>query len=247
MPSDSSSLHISPSSSPSPSPNSNTHISPITNSPSPIIPSSNTTQSIPPKHTMVTRLKVGVVKPKVLPSLTVSTHAHSFVPTCFSEAMKYCHWQQAMIEEYNALIKNQTWTLIPPNPLHHLIGYKWIFRIKMNPDGTISRYKARLVAQGYKQQYGLDFDQTFSPIIKPAKIRIVLTLATTYDWDIRQLDVKNTFLNGKLSEIVHLKQSLGFSHSDFPSDHCLLQRSLYGLKQAPRPWFQRVTEFLLHT
>ncbi|GAA0174965.1 hypothetical protein LIER_41829 [Lithospermum erythrorhizon] len=99
---------------------------------------------------------------------------------------------------------------------------------------SISRYKARLIAQGYKQQYGLDFDQTFSPVVKPATIRIVLTLIVSKGCELRQLDVKNAFLNGTLNETVYMKQTQGICHPDFTEYHYLLKKSLYGLKQSPR-------------
>ncbi|GJV48324.1 ribonuclease H-like domain-containing protein [Tanacetum coccineum] len=106
-------------------------------------------------------------------------------------------------------------------------------------DGTLSRYKARLVANGSSQQLGVNFDETFSPVVKPATIRTVLSLAVSRQWHIHQLDVKNAFLNGDLSKIVYMHQPPNFVNSRYPHHVCLLQRSLYGLKQAPRPWFQR--------
>ncbi|GAA0187190.1 transmembrane signal receptor [Lithospermum erythrorhizon] len=193
---------------------------------------------------MITRGKVRVAKPKVITSLTAVSNKHDpdYVPTCFSEAIRIPQWYKA---EYTTLMHNQTWDLVPPNEAHNVIGCKWIFRVKLNPDGTIERHKARLVAQGFKQQYGIDFTQTFSPVIKPATIRTVLTIALSNGWSLRQLDVKNGFLNGQLTKIVHVKQPAGFVHLDYPAHHCLLSKSLYGLKQAPRAWFQQLSGYLL--
>ncbi|GJY31112.1 ribonuclease H-like domain-containing protein [Tanacetum coccineum] len=115
----------------------------------------------------------------------------------------------------------------------------WLFKHKFHADGTLSRYKARLVANGSNQQHGVDFDETFSLVVKPATIRTVLSLAVSRQWPIHQLDVKNAFLNGDLSETVYMHQPLSFVDSRYPNHVCLLQRSLYGLKQAPRAWFQR--------
>ncbi|GKD55023.1 ribonuclease H-like domain-containing protein [Tanacetum coccineum] len=106
-------------------------------------------------------------------------------------------------------------------------------------DGTLSRYKALLVANGSSQQLGNDFDETFSPVVKPATICTVLSLAVSRQWPIHQLDVNNSFLNGDLSETVYMHQPPGYVNSRYPHHVCLLQRSLYGLKQAPRTWFQR--------
>ncbi|GKF00774.1 ribonuclease H-like domain-containing protein [Tanacetum coccineum] len=109
----------------------------------------------------------------------------------------------------------------------------WLYKYKYNADESLSRYKARLVANGHSQQQGIDCDETFSPVVKPATIRTVLSLAVSRQWPIHQLDVKNEFLHGHLTETVYMHQPLGFTdsaHSDYVS---LLQKSLYGLKQAP--------------
>ncbi|GKD05034.1 DNA helicase, partial [Tanacetum coccineum] len=110
-------------------------------------------------------------------------------------------------------------------------------------DGSLSRYKARLVANGRSQQQGIDCDETFSPVVKPATIRTVLSLAVSRDWPIHQLDVKNAFLHGHLSETVYMHQPPGFVDPNKPNYVCHLQRSLYGLKQAPRAWFQRFASY----
>ncbi|GJR33551.1 ribonuclease H-like domain-containing protein [Tanacetum coccineum] len=104
---------------------------------------------------------------------------------------------------------------------------------------SLSRYKTRLVANGSNQQHGVDFDETFSPVVKPATIRTVLSLAVSRQWPLHQLDVKNAFLNGDLSKTMYMHQPPGFVNSRYPNHVCLLQRSLYGLKQAPHAWFRR--------
>nr|GFC39005.1 ribonuclease H-like domain-containing protein [Tanacetum cinerariifolium] len=109
----------------------------------------------------------------------------------------------------------------------------------------LSRYKARLVANGSNQQQGIDVDETFSSVAKPATIRNVLSLAVSRKWPIHQLDVKNAFLNGNLSETVYMHQPPGFTDPQHPNHVCLLQRSLYGLKQAPRAWFQRFAGYAI--
>ncbi|GKB27736.1 ribonuclease H-like domain-containing protein [Tanacetum coccineum] len=114
---------------------------------------------------------------------------------------------------------------------------------KFNADGSLSRYKARLVANGRSQQLGIDCYDTFSPVVKPATIRTVLSLAVSRNWPIHQLDVKNAFLHGHLSETVYMHQPPGFVDPHHPDYVCHLQRSLYGLKQAPCAWFQRFASY----
>jgi len=165
-------------------------------------------------------------------------------PTCYTQASKHAIWRAAMADEINALLKNKTWTLVPPSS-QNLVGCKWVFRVKHNPDGTIQRHKARLVAKGFHQQQGINHTDTFSPVIKPATIRVVLSLAVSRGWSLRQLDVKNAFLHGLLKEDVYMTQPPGFINQSRPSHVCKLNKAIYGLKQAPRAWFHRMTCFLL--
>ncbi|GJS88782.1 ribonuclease H-like domain-containing protein [Tanacetum coccineum] len=153
------------------------------------------------------------------------------------------HWYRAMLDEYNALIKNNTWILVPRPSDANIVRSLWLFRHKYNADGTLNRYKARLVANGRTQLTGIDVDESFSPVVKPATIRTVLSLALSRHWLVHQLDVKNAFLHGSLSETVYMQQPPGFRDSQHPDHVCLLQRSLYGLKQAPRAWFQRFAAY----
>ncbi|CAL9007255.1 unnamed protein product, partial [Prunus brigantina] len=138
-----------------------------------------------------------------------------------------------MQEEYTALIKNQTWSLIPSTPTMNIVGCKWVFKVKRKADGTIERHKARLVAKDFNQMEGLDYDETFSLVVKPATIRTILTIALSKNWPLQQLDVRNAFLNGILQEEVYMKQPLGFANPLRSKYVCKLHKALYGLKQAP--------------
>lgn len=149
-----------------------------------------------------------------------------------------------MQSEFDALLANNTWTLVDPPPNRKPIGCKWVFRVKENTDGSINKYKARLVAKGFHQQQGHDFTETFSPVVKPVTMRIVLTLAVTYNWPLQQLDVNNAFLNGLLEEEVYMDQRIGFN-SEFPDKVCRLNKAIYGLKHAPMAWFERLTRTLI--
>jgi histone deacetylase 1/2 len=141
-----------------------------------------------------------------------------------------------METDFSALQANVTWNLVPPVSGVNLIDSKWIFKVKLHADRSIERYKARLVAKGFKQQYGLDYDETFSPVVKPPTVRLLLGMALSRKWHIRQLDIQNAFLNGFLDEEVYMRQPPGFTNPTKPDHYCRLVPSLYGLKQAPRAW-----------
>ena len=126
-----------------------------------------------------------------------------------------------------------------------MVTGKWIFKHKLQADGSLERYKARWVLRGFTQRPGVDFDETFSPVVKPATVRTVLSLALSRRWPIHQLDVKNAFLHGTLSETVYCAQPVGFEDPARPDFVCRLNRSLYGLKQAPRAWYSRFATYLL--
>ncbi|GJW72005.1 ribonuclease H-like domain-containing protein [Tanacetum coccineum] len=184
----------------------------------------NITQHFPPSsptpqptrsHPMVTRSQVGTIKPTQ--RLSLYTSSVSPVPKSPFVDLKDPHWRDAMSDEYNVLIKNNTWDLVPRPPSVNVVRSMWLFHHKYHTDGTLSHYKARLVANGSSQQLGIDCDKTFSPVVKPTTIQTVLSLVLSRHWPIHQLDVKNAFLNGDLSETVYMHQPLGFVNSIFPT------------------------------
>ena len=158
--------------------------------------------------------------------------------------MSIPHWRAAMEQEYHALMHNETWTPVPPPPCVNIIDSKWVFKVKRHADGSIERYKARLVARGFKQRHGLDYEETFSPVVKPTTIRLLLSLAVSRGWSLRQLDVQNAFLHGLLEEEVYMRQPPGFVDHAQPPHLCRLTKALYGLKQAPRAWHARLASAL---
>ncbi|GJT00254.1 ribonuclease H-like domain-containing protein [Tanacetum coccineum] len=163
----------------------------------------------PPRtHHMITWSQSGVVKP--IDRLSLNSFLISHIPKNPFYALKDPQWRNAMYDEYNALVKNGTWLLVPRPEGVNMVRSMWLFKHKFHADGTLSRYKARLVANGNSQQLGVDFDETFSPVVKPATIRMDLSLVVSRKWLIHKLDVKNAFLNGDLSETVYMHQPPGF-------------------------------------
>nr|ABA94364.2 retrotransposon protein, putative, Ty1-copia subclass [Oryza sativa Japonica Group] len=174
-----------------------------------------------------------------------SAFVASFEPKDVSHALTDESWINAMHEELENFERNKVWTLVEPPSGHNIIGTKWVFKNKQNEDGLIVRNKARLVAQGFTQVEGLDFDETFAPIARIEAIRLLLALAASKGFKLYQMDVKSAFLNCFIQEEVYAKEPPGFKNPDFPNHVFKLSKALYGLKQAPRAWYDRLKNFLL--
>ncbi|GMI78367.1 cysteine-rich RLK (RECEPTOR-like protein kinase) 8 [Hibiscus trionum] len=193
---------------------------------------------------MVTRSKAGVFKPKVY---LVQAETEIYVPSTIQQAMSSHVWREVVLKEYEALMSEGTWELVELPSDRVPIGCKWLFKVKHNSDGSVARYKARLVAKGFSQQAGFDYSETFSPVVKPVTVRVLLSVALNNVWNLRQIDIDNAFLNGDLSEEVYMQQPLGFEQKDSNENKlvCRLQKLLYGLKQAPRAWFENFQNHLV--
>jgi hypothetical protein len=139
-------------------------------------------------------------------------------------------WECAMQEEYDSLMTNNTWTLVPLPADRKPVSCKWVFKIKQGANGEVERYKARLVARGFTQTYGVDYNETFAPVAKFTSIRCILALAALEDMEIHQMDMKTTFLNGELEEEIYMEKPQGFVHQGGEHLVCKLHKSLYGLK-----------------
>jgi len=164
-------------------------------------------------------------------------------PQNYEAAIQNPLWVQAMQNELAALAANQTWSNTDLPPGKSTISCRWVYKIKYHSNGTIERYKAKLVAKGYNQMDGLDFLDTFAPVAKLTTLRLLLALATTKNWDLKQLDVNNTFLHGDLNEEVYMKLPSGFPAAN-RNKVCKLQRYIYGLKQVGRQWYAKLSNFL---
>ncbi|KAK8613675.1 hypothetical protein V6N13_101432 [Hibiscus sabdariffa] len=151
-------------------------------------------------------------------------------------------WLEAMRSEMDSMSENQVWTLVEQPEGIKPIGCKWVFKKKTNMDGNVQTYKGRLVAKGFRQIHGVDYDETFSLVAMIKSIRILLAVAAFHDYEIWQMDVKTAFLNGKLEEDVYMTQPEGFVTPEDAGKVCKLQRSIYGLKQASRSWNLRFNE-----
>jgi hypothetical protein len=175
---------------------------------------------------------IGKAYPNTLFSATGEPQDHN-------EAMKDEQWKQAMDSEFSALLKNDTWHLVPPKAGVNIIDCKWVYKIKRKSDGNVDRYKAWLVVKGFKQLYGIDYEDTFNPIVKAATIRIVLSISVSRGWSLRQLDVQNVFLHGVLEEEVYMSQPPRYEDTRRPGYVCKLDKAIYGLKQVPPAWYSR--------
>ncbi|GJY76695.1 retrovirus-related pol polyprotein from transposon TNT 1-94 [Tanacetum coccineum] len=150
-----------------------------------------------------------------------------------------------MQEELNQFVANDVWELVPQPRNMTIIGTKWVFRNKLDENGIVSRNKARLVAQGYNQQEGIDYDETYASVARLESIRILLAYVCALDFKLFQMDVKSAFLNGFINEEVYVAQPLGFIDFKKPDHVYKLKKALYGLKQAPKAWYDRLKAFLI--
>lgn len=159
--------------------------------------------------------------------------------------MAHPGWNGAVSEEIGNIHMLHTWTLVPYTEDMNVLSSRWIFTVKYNPDGTVRKLKARLVVKGFEQEEGLDYLETFSPVVRTATIRLVLNVAVSKGWKVKQLDVTSAFLHGELQEPVYMFQPGGFVDPERPNHVCKLTKALYGLKQAPRAWFDTFSNFLI--
>ena len=184
------------------------------------------------------------LRSKALSVITHSCYLSQFEPKKVDEALQDADWVNSMHEELHQFVWNDVWELVPRPKGVNVIGTKWIFKNKSDEHGTVIRNKSRLVAQGYTQVEGIDFDETFAPVARLESIKILLAIASHLNFKLYQMNVKSAFLNGMLQEEVYVEQPKGFVNPQRPNDVYKLKRALYGLKQAPRAWYDRLTAYL---
>ncbi|KAI3685310.1 hypothetical protein L6452_34552 [Arctium lappa] len=173
------------------------------------------------------------------------TKEHPIEPTRVSEALADSDWLTAMQDELNQFEALKVWRLVPKPQGKTIIGTKWVFKNKKDEDGTVIRNKVRLVAKGYRQEEGIDYDETYAPVARIEAIRMFLAYAAHKNFTVYQMDVKTAFLNGVLKEEVYVSQPEGFVNPDKPNHVYILDKALYGLKQAPRAWYDILSQFLV--
>ncbi|GJU22711.1 retrovirus-related pol polyprotein from transposon TNT 1-94 [Tanacetum coccineum] len=166
-------------------------------------------------------------------------------PKNFKSAVTEDCWFQAMQDEIHEFDRLDVWELVPPPDCAMIIALKWIYKVKLDEYGDVLKNKARLVAKGYRQEEGLDFEESFAPVARLEAIRIFLANAASKNMTVYQMDVKTAFLNGELKEEVYVSQPEGFVDPDRPHHVYRLKKALYGLKQAPRAWYDTLSKFLL--
>lgn len=169
-------------------------------------------------------------------------------PSTFSEALQSdlkSEWLKAMDDEMKSFEENQTWVLVERLQNKQIVKTKWGFKVKKRSNGETERYKARLVARGYTQVEGIDYFETFSPVVRQSTIRFLIALAVEFDLEISHLDVKTAFHYGKLHDLMHVEQPEGYVKKDQKDKVYLLKKAIYGLKQASRAWTENINDYLL--
>lgn len=206
-----------------------------------------------------TSLKRGPGRPKLIRTgvcgrpkkqynyLSLLTYGNIKVPDTVGEALSSelsGDWYNAMKAEYESLLKNKTWELVKLPRDQKPVRNKWVFAVKRNKDGNVERFKARLVAKGCSQIYGVNYTETFSPVVRYNTIRMIFAIAAEYRLHLHQMDVSTAYLNSDLSEDIYMNQPEMFVDKRYP-DHCLkLKKALYGLKQSGRQWNMKLDSIL---
>jgi hypothetical protein len=198
-----------------------------------------------PLDSVIGKINERTLRSKVQNESNYFCFVSTIEPKNINEAIKDESWVIAMQEELNQFVRNDVWTLVPQPKSQTIIGTKWVFRNKMDENGIVYRNKARLVAQSYNQQEGIEYAETFAPVARLESIRILLAYACAHNFKLFQMDVKSAFLNGVINEEVYVAQPPSFIDFEKPNYVYKLKKALYGLKQAPKAWYDRLKTFLV--
>jgi len=166
-------------------------------------------------------------------------------PSSFTDAIKHQVLKDSMIEEYESIMKNDVWDVVPRPQGKAVVTSKWLYKIKHEVDGSAEKYKAHFVARGFSQKEGIDYDKIFASVTRYTTIRSIIALTASQGWNLHQMDVTTTFLHGSIKEEVYVEQPKGFEIYDRESHVCRLKKALYELKQAPRAWYERIDSYLM--
>jgi hypothetical protein len=177
--------------------------------------------------------------------IAAMSHIIDYEPSSYEEASSQPIWKDAMTEEYQSIMKNDVWDIVPRPKGKYMVTSKWIYKIKHVADESIEKHKARFVARGFSQVEGIDYEETFAPVARYTSIRTIIALASALGWRLHQTDVKTAFLNGEIEEEVYIEKLDGFVIHGKESHVCKLNKALYGLKQAPRAWYARIDGYLM--
>ena len=162
----------------------------------------------------------------------------------YAKASSHPGWAQVMEKEISAILKNDTWEIVYRPAKKSPITVKWIYKLKKDSSGNITKLKARIVAQGFQQNEGVDFLEIFAPVVRWSTIQTILALTARFFWPVKQMDVITAFLNGTLTDEVFMEIPKGFQGARDPSKVCHLKRALYALHQAPRVWYNKIDSWL---
>lgn len=180
-------------------------------------------------------------------AVVTMTVSHGEEPQTIQEALsgpEREHWKEAIADEYKSFEKNKAWSLTTLPDGKKAVKCKWVFKKKLGSEGQLLRYKCRLVAKGYSQEYGIDYTDTYAPVVRYSTIRILLALAVNLDMHVDHMDVKTAFLNGELKETVYMEQPDGYKVKGKETHVFKLNKAIYGLKQASKAWYDRIDNVL---
>ncbi|XP_026452189.1 uncharacterized protein LOC113352596 [Papaver somniferum] len=166
-----------------------------------------------------------------------------YEPRTYREAAAIPDWKDSMKEELTSHREAGTWDMVDLPPGKSVVGNRWVFKVKTKSDGSIERQKYRVVAQGYTQEYGIDYEETSAPVARMVTFRTLIVVVAVQQWNLHQMDVKNAFLHGELQEEVYMQPPPGLPHA--PNQVCKLRKAIYGLEQAHRAWFKKFSSAIL--